>query len=164
MPRGVYVRSSETLAKLDQARSKHQFERKEKAYSRHVCEYCAANFEARTKLGRRFCSNSCKTKAQLSDPTNHPNWRGEDGNTTAIHRWIDKVRGGRPDRCERCNYQPSRAIDGRAKIHWANLSGKYKREISDWAALCIPCHWRHDNQIKKLQDWRAANRYLERNI
>lgn len=29
-------------------------------------------------------------------------------------------------------------------IHWANRSHKYLRDLTDWTALCIPCHRKHD--------------------
>jgi len=25
-------------------------------------------------------------------------------------------------------------------IHWHNISGEYKRDVSDWIRLCAKCH------------------------
>src|SRR6185312_1937249 len=39
-------------------------------------------------------------------------------------------------------------VKGRRSIHWANISGKYKRDLSDWIALCTLCHTAFDNKNK----------------
>ena len=49
---------------------------------------------------------------------------------------------GRPTSCEHCNKK--RLVRG--KIHWANKSGKYKDELTDWIRLCVPCHKKYDTQ------------------
>jgi len=101
-----------------------------------------------------FCSGSCAQTDRFKNPKNHPFWRGEDGNTCAIHKWINKAKGGRPLVCEWCGKDPGRGKDGRSKIHWANLSGDYKRELNDWAALCITCHTNYDKPwLKRERDW-----------
>lgn len=30
------------------------------------------------------------------------------------------------------------------KFEWANKSGDYKRDLSDWLRLCISCHRKYD--------------------
>lgn len=57
---------------------------------------------------------------------------------TAAHNWIRKMKGT-PSKCEHCG------TEEKHWYHWANLSQEYKREVSDWARLCIPCHQKHDN-------------------
>ena len=34
------------------------------------------------------------------------------------------------------------------KLHWANISGKYKRSLDDWKALCASCHKLFDGHTK----------------
>lgn len=144
MPRGVYVRSESTLGKLRANNARYQQERKESSLAVFICGYCKKKFRARAKLNRMFCNNSCKTKKQFEKPENHPKWRGEDGNTTATHRWVNKLKGGRPTVCEWCKARPLPAKDGRSRIEWANLSHEYRRDLDDWAALCQSCHRRYD--------------------
>ena len=31
-----------------------------------------------------------------------------------------------------------------SRYHWANVSGKYLRDISDWIQLCVKCHKQFD--------------------
>lgn len=58
---------------------------------------------------------------------------------TNLHTWV-KRQLGRPRSCEVCGAQ-DRAID------WANISGEYQRDTSDYAALCKPCHRNFDGHI-----------------
>ena len=117
-----------------------------------ICEICKINFNDYASDKRRFCSRPCKEQWQSSKPELASRWKGEDGNTSSIHRWVNKMKGGRPEHCEWCNSKPDRGKDGRAKIHWANLSRKYKRDLLDWVAICIPCHWRYDRRIVNLNN------------
>lgn len=52
---------------------------------------------------------------------------------SAVHHWIKKEYG----KAYRCD----NACDNKTKRYeWANLSGEYLRELSDWKMLCVPCH------------------------
>ena len=42
--------------------------------------------------------------------------------------------------CEKCGKD---GLLGK-KIHWANISGEYKRDLFDYMRLCVPCHKRYD--------------------
>lgn len=72
---------------------------------------------------------------------NHPMWRGG-SSYRAVHKWIQRVMG-KPDTCEGCGRS---GLSGRF-IHWANISGEYKREITDWKRLCAKCHKEYDRQL-----------------
>jgi len=40
---------------------------------------------------------------------------------------------GRPSKCFECSgHEP--------RVEWANISGEYKRDKSDWIELCSSCH------------------------
>jgi hypothetical protein len=53
----------------------------------------------------------------------------------AVHAYVVRA-FGKPNKCEKCG-----VIGNRPKmIHWANISGGYKRERSDWERLCYKCH------------------------
>lgn len=64
---------------------------------------------------------------------NHPMWKGKDVGYTALHEWVENQLG-KPNECEHCL-----AIDAK-KFEWANKSGNYLREVSDWIRLCTSCH------------------------
>src|SRR3990167_2616997 len=69
----------------------------------------------------------------------HPNWKGDDVGYGALHDWIRRNLGT-PDTCGDCGKS---GLTGK-QIHWANKSGKYKRDITDWVRLCAKCHKKMD--------------------
>lgn len=56
----------------------------------------------------------------------------------AIHYWVER-RLGCPRKCNNCNSTDAK------KYEWANISGGYKKEMSDWERLCTSCHIFKDN-------------------
>lgn len=66
-------------------------------------------------------------------------WKGEEASYYAKHIWAS-YNFGRPLQCEHC----LKTVDSTRKIHWANISGQYKRERSDWLRLCVSCHRKYD--------------------
>lgn len=61
----------------------------------------------------------------------------------AIHNWVE-VRLGKPMECENCG------DTSRSRYHWANISGKYLRDITDWVRLCVTCHWLFDGKANMV--------------
>lgn len=59
-----------------------------------------------------------------------------------IHYWAE-TRLGKPMKCHKCGN-----ID-RKRYHWANISGKYKKEITDWIRVCVKCHCKMDHWMEK---------------
>lgn len=52
---------------------------------------------------------------------------------SAVHKWV-KNKLGKPSICENC-------VNGYSNVfQWANLSGEYRKDVSDWARLCGRCH------------------------
>lgn len=71
----------------------------------------------------------------------HVNWKGDEVGYYALHSWV--VRNlGQPTMCEFCG---KNKLKGN-KIHWANKSHKYKRDMNDWIRLCAKCHWHYDRK------------------
>lgn len=68
-------------------------------------------------------------------------WKGDSASYYAKHIWM-KTNFGKPQMCENCG------TTERRMYHWANISGRYIRDRSDWLRLCVPCHKSHD--IKAL--------------
>lgn len=55
-----------------------------------------------------------------------------------LHKWVNKQLG-RPSKCEECGF-----IGYGKRMHWANKSKKYMRDMSDWIRLCVRCHYYFD--------------------
>ncbi len=68
-------------------------------------------------------------------------WKGDNVSYGGLHMWVYKHLG-KPDTCEHCGV---RGLKGH-QIHWANKSGKYKRNIKDWLRLCVKCHVAYDKK------------------
>lgn len=70
---------------------------------------------------------------------------------TSLHDWV-KLRLGFPKTCEFCGF----TSEDPNLLNWANKSGKYKRELSDWLRLCRKCHHKYDNISQKSWITRRA--------
>ena len=76
----------------------------------------------------------------------NPQWKGDNVGYHSLHSWIHRQLG-MPDICEECkNFH----LSGH-KIHWANISGEYKRDINDWIRLCTHCHAEYDTGRRVFQ-------------
>lgn len=69
----------------------------------------------------------------------YTSYPGTDQEYARLHAWVKKQLG-KPDTCEQCGRSGLYGI----AIHWANISGEYKQDASDWARLCAVCHGRFD--------------------
>lgn len=80
-------------------------------------------------------------KRNLSLPRNekHWQWKGENATYRSKHIWVED-RLGKPHICEYCGNTELR----HRQYHWANISGEYKRDLSDWMRLCAKCHKIYD--------------------
>lgn len=83
-------------------------------------------------------------------------WKGEEASYHAKHMWVRK-HYGKPNECEQegCSYPKvvnagRTIIDKPSRYEWANISGEYKRERSDWVMLCPSCHRKIDMGKEKL--------------
>ncbi len=59
----------------------------------------------------------------------------------ATHNWVEH-RLGKPLFCIECGITAGTTRN----FHWANLSGDYKRDLSDWRRLCAKCHKAFDRR------------------
>ncbi len=69
----------------------------------------------------------------------HPNWKGDKVSYRSLHYWVQRHLG-KPKKCEDCGITDLRP----RQYHWANISGKYMRDLSDWKRLCVKCHRKFD--------------------
>jgi hypothetical protein len=65
----------------------------------------------------------------------HPAWKGDAIGYAGVHTWMHKT-FGKPPFCEACTYTKH--------IDWANASGDYRRDRTDWLMLCRSCHQIYD--------------------
>ena len=107
--------------------------------SRSVSLTCPCGTEFRRTKGRMrttevaYCTRECYDRFRVTKPSNY---KGEDASYSSMHKWIVAHRG-KATKCEDCGKATGR-------IHWANLSGHYRRELSDWKQLCPSCHKKFD--------------------
>jgi hypothetical protein len=88
------------------------------------------------KKGLQAAWNKGIAHESILNEKNHL-WKGDKASLIAKHTWVVR-RLGKPQHCEHCKTKEKRMY------HWANISGKYKRDLTDWKRLCVPCHKRYD--------------------
>ena len=109
---------------------------------------------SRAKVGRgKFCSRKCYYEygRPLIRGANHHLWKADSVSYHAIHKWVIRYLG-QPNECENCGTTDAAAFD------WANISGEYRRDLSDWARLCRSCHHLIDGTGYKSWVTRKANK------
>lgn len=80
-------------------------------------------------------------KAKWATGKNNKFWKGKDVSYVGLHQWVARHRG-KPDKCEHCGKD---GLKGK-NIQWANKSHEYKRDLTDWLRLCVPCHMKFDTK------------------
>lgn len=70
-----------------------------------------------------------------------PSWKGENATYNAKHRWIQS-NWQKTGFCELCDKErlPRKGTRLKWGTHWANKSGEYRRDRTDWYELCPKCH------------------------
>jgi len=87
-------------------------------------------------------SKITKDKMRISKIANkNPNWKGEKVGYAALHNWIER-HYGKPKKCSHCGTEVAK------KYEWANISGKYVRDIKDFIRLCDRCHKVFDKKLR----------------
>lgn len=77
----------------------------------------------------------------------HWGWKGSKAGYDAVHSWIN--RNFKKDKCCECG-----SVEN---LDFANISGKYHRNISDWKVMCKKCHHIFDNVYEKMLATRKKN-------
>ena len=100
-------------------------------------EFYAYRYVMKLNQGK-FCSRQCAGKAIEGKPKK--DLLIDKVKYSGLHmwakRWLEK-----PNNCEICN-------EKKDKLHLANKSGKYKRDLKDWLWLCPICHSEYDGNSK----------------
>lgn len=73
-------------------------------------------------------------------------WQTDKKEYDRIHSWLH-YKHGSANKCDNTDCPATTK-----QYDWANLSGKYKRDLSDWEQLCRSCHRTKDygNKCRKL--------------
>ncbi len=126
------------------------------------CTLCGKEFIRKPNTKGKFCSKDCywkdlvgkkndsKTKFKEGNiPYNEglpedqqPGWKGDKVQYDALHDWVRKHLG-KPSKCDFCGTTEAK------RFEWANKTGEYKRELSDWLRLCKSCHVIYDKKRKR---------------
>ena len=94
-------------------------------------------------IGKKQSKETIEKRSSKLRRENHYEWLGDNVGYGALHAWVKKELG-LPDKCEHCDKD---GLFGQ-KIHWANKTGLYKRDITDWIRLCVSCHRKYDYKNK----------------
>jgi hypothetical protein len=83
-----------------------------------------------------------KKRPDMAGPKNN-NWKGNKAMYGTLHDWVS-LHLGRPKKCSKCGKTDKDAI-----YQWANISGKYLRNLKDYKRLCVQCHRAEDKNIPR---------------
>ena len=161
MPKGIYKRSKKEIERLEKMCRKNGFKkgyfpsdktRKKlgkimKETGRKPPSRKGIKHLEKTIRKMRERKHTKETREKMSDAHKEEkayNWKGDEVSYGALHFWIRR-KLGRPKQCSKCGVM-GRKNGKNWSIHWANKSGKYKRDLSDWIALCVKCHKKYDSK------------------
>lgn len=77
-------------------------------------------------------------------------WK-ENPSYSTLHDWVRRHKG-KPKKCEFCG-----KTEG--MLHWANISGEYKRDVDDYMSLCVSCHRKYDGSAYKMWETRRKKQF-----
>lgn len=99
-------------------------------------------------------------KIRNSEGYKHHSWKGDKATYFSQHDWI-RYHYGKANKCENKNCKNKCKY-----FEWANISGVYIRDISDYKKLCIVCHKEMDyfnkygNKCMKGHEFTPENTYI----
>jgi hypothetical protein len=82
-----------------------------------------------------------KMRAAHKRGPDHPEWKGENIAYSTLHLWLRRE-ATKTGKCSACG------VEGK-RTEWANLSGDYRRDLSDFSEMCVSCHKRFDYAKKR---------------
>lgn len=113
------------------------------------CEICQSLYLVSPSSTKKTCSKNCMKilMSHQRQGTQHPLWKGENASYSGLHHWVRRHLGT-PQECKHCGISGDRGV--KRGYHWANISGEYRRTLTDWVRLCVPCHSKFDHSRKEL--------------
>lgn len=111
---------------------------------------------------RTFCSIKCRSlwckENNIYKGDNNASWKGNEVGYVALHDWIKRYYG----KASKCESKTCTGISN--KFEWANISGKYLRDKSDYLMLCKSCHTKFDNQKLRGNFCQRGHELIEDNL
>jgi len=134
MPTGVYIRTKKCRKILSKA---HLGEKHTKEHNRKIGQSLLGNNWNKGKKRPDVVKQKIR-KTMLEKGINkdekHGMWKGDKVGYIALHEWIRNKLG----KAKRC----SNSINHKSKQYvWSNISGEYKRDLSDWKEVCQRCNY-----------------------
>ena len=96
-------------------------------------------------------SKEWRGKLAEASKGNKSHWKGMKASYRAVHMYIDKLLG-KPRLCAECGTTKA------ARYEWANISGKYLRDESDYIRMCKSCHVKFD---RAREAWGKTKEYTQ---
>lgn len=123
---------------------KHTLESRKKLSLSHLGLHPIGGF-----LGKKHSAETIQKMRQSQKKRvlegRHNLWKGNQVGYRALHAWLERVLG-KANHCEECGLD--KIPEGKKRyFQWANISGRYKRNLVDWLQLCIKCHLEFDNNF-----------------
>lgn len=117
-----------------------------------TCKNCGKDFMAnpneirRRTGGANVCSRACWYAYMPS--VLEKKWDALGRTESTIYQKAHKFVYGELGKANHCDECGSKDGDW---YHWANLSGTYSLDLSDWKQMCPSCHKRYDTALAKLR-------------
>jgi hypothetical protein len=101
------------------------------------------------RVGMKFSEEHRKNMSLSRKGTrlkeNSPSWKGDKVSYRGLHYWVESVLG-KPFKCAECGID--KVPEGKIRwFDWANVSGLYLREPTDWIRLCKVCHRKQEKEL-----------------
>lgn len=102
------------------------------------------------KKGHKTSALAIDRARQKTLGSGNIHWKGDNASYYAKHIWL-KTNYGKADHCENeeCSYTPP--VSAKRRFSWANISGKYRRDIKDYVQLCYSCHKKWDLGLLEIR-------------
>lgn len=68
-------------------------------------------------------------------------WKGNDVSYYGLHQWVRRWLG----KANKCEFKDETC---KGRFEWANIDGKYNRDLNDFISLCKSHHTRYDYEKK----------------
>lgn len=82
----------------------------------------------------------------------NPGWKGDNVSYITLHKWI-RNHLPKPELCQICKKLPPKQL--------SNISGKYKRDVTDYQWVCIRCHMVFDDRLEPFMKLNKGRKHSD---